>query len=129
MNTMNIKPKYYDNFYAWANYDWMNNNKIPDDEVRYTHFLYVQNNINNELNNILETNKYPIATKLYKSYCDENYRENNSKSDIRMILNIIDKCENFKDLMYVATILLAYNVDIVFHVMIDANIYDSSKNT
>ena len=71
------RPKHYDDFYGWANFDWLISNKIPYDETKYTHFIQAQDDVNIKLKKILETNKSPQVTTLYKSYLDYDYK--NSK--------------------------------------------------
>jgi putative endopeptidase len=120
------KPKYSDDFYKYINYEWLMNNKIPDDEIRYTHFLQTQMNINDELKNMLENNEYPLATQLFKSYLNENYKESNCLREMMDILSIVDKIISYPDLISTSTLLLSINVNILFDITIDSNIFSSS---
>lgn len=127
-DNIKIKPKHTDDFYNWVNYDWLTSNTIPNDEVRYTHFSQVQNEINTQLREILETGMCSNATKLYKSFLDKNYRELNSINELKNILKVIKNIDSYDDLIITATKLLFINVSTLYDITVDSNIYASNQN-
>lgn len=126
-DNMKIKPKHTNDFYNSVNYDWLTSNTIPNDEVKYTHFLQVQNEINEQLKEILKSGICLNATKLYKSYLDKNYRELNSINELKNIFKVIKNIESYEDLIITATKLLFINVDTLFDIFVDSNIYSSNR--
>jgi predicted metalloendopeptidase len=84
------KPSHVDDFYGCVNYEWINNNKIPEDEIKYTNFVHTQLGINNNLKQILESNSFPLATQLYNSYLNMKYRNNFAINDIKQIINTLN---------------------------------------
>ena len=122
------RPKISDDFYGWYNYEWLISNKIPDDEVRYTHFVQAQLEINNKLKKILDTNVFPLGTILYKSFLNSEYRNSNCINELKELLKMIDKVNTYDDLIQMSTRLLFINVSTLFSISIDANIYSSCNN-
>ena len=119
------QPKLNDDFYGWVNYDWLINNKIPDDESKLTHFTYTQLNINYDLKKILESNIYPLGTILYNSYLDTKYKNEKCLFELKQIIKIVDMVKTYKDLITMAVRLLFINVNTLFNMSIDSNIYAS----
>jgi len=124
----NGRPKLNDDFYGWVNYDWLKNNKIPDDESKLTHFTYTQLNINNDLRNIIESNIYPLGTILYNSYLDTKYKNEKCLLELKHVIKIVDMVSTYKDLITMAVRLLFINVSTLFNLSIDSNIYSSCTN-
>ena len=122
------RPKLSDDFYGWYNYDWLNENKIPDDDVRYTHFIQAQLDINNKLKKILEMNSCPLATILYNSFLNSKYRNLKCLDELKDLLRIVDNVSSYDELIQMATRLLFINVSTLFSINIDANIYSSCNN-
>jgi putative endopeptidase len=124
----NIRPKLYDDFYGWCNFDWLNNNKIPDDETTYNHFIQVQLKIDNELKKILETNIFPLGTTLYNSFLNSEYRNSKCVDELKDLLKIINNVKSYDDLIQMAIRLLFINVNTLFSINIDDDIYSSCNN-
>jgi putative endopeptidase len=122
------RPKLSDDFYVWYNYNWLNENKIPDDDVRYTHFIKTQMEINIKLKKILETNAYPLATILYNSFLNSKYRNLKCLNELKDLLKIVDNISSQDELIQMATRLLFINVSTLFSITIDANIFSSCNN-
>jgi len=119
------RPNLNDDFYGHINHDWFQENDIPDDEVRYTHFIQTQLDINNKLKKILESNVFPLATTLYKSYLDDKYKEQNGLNDLKQIIGLVDNMKTYEDLIIVATKLIFINVSTIFSFGIDVNTHSS----
>jgi len=122
------RPNISDDFYGWYNYEWLRSNKIPDDEIRYTHFVQVQLEINNKLRKILETNIFPLGTVLYNSFLNSEYRNLRCIDELKDLLKIVDKVSTYDDLIQMAARLLFINVSTLFNISVDANIYSSCNN-
>jgi predicted metalloendopeptidase len=122
------QPKQSDDFYGWVNYDWLLSNKIPKDEIRYTHFIQTQHKINSQLKKILEKNIYPLGTTLYESYLNTQYKNKYSISELKDLLKIVDKIQTADDLVPVATRLLFIGVSTLFNISVDANLFSSCNN-
>ena len=124
----NGKPSYENDFYGWVNYDWIKNNRIPDDEVKYTHFIETQLKINVQLKEIIESNNFPLATQLYNSYIDMSYRNNYCLQQLKELLVLIDNVNNVEELIVASGKLAYIGVSTLFNVSIDSNIYNSNEN-
>jgi putative endopeptidase len=122
------RPRLNDDFYGWINYKWLNSNSIPDDEIRYTHFIQTQLDINNKLNKILESNIFPLGTILYNSYLNKSYIDTKCLDELKEVLKIVDMINTYEDIITVATRLLFINVSTLFSISVDANIYSSCNN-
>ena len=122
------RPKLVDDFYEWYNYKWLNDNKIPNDEIRYSHFVQVQNEINNKLKNILESGIFPLGTSLYNSFLNSEYRNTNCINELRDLLKIMDNVITYDDLIQMATRLLFININTLFNISIEPNIYSNNNN-
>jgi putative endopeptidase len=122
------KPSIVDDFYGWVNYSWIRSNKIPDDETKYTHFIQTQLIINNHLREILENNTFPLASKLYNSYIDMSYRNENTLNELTDIINMVNKVQTDKELIIMCGKLLFMGVSTLFNISIDANVFISSEN-
>lgn len=124
----NGKPSYYNDFFGWVNYDWIKNNKIPDDEVKYTHFILTQLTINNQLKKILKENTFPLATQLYNSYINMSFRNSHCLEQLKNLLNLIDLVDT-KERIIITSAKLAYiGVSTLFNISIDSNIFNSNEN-
>lgn len=124
----NGKPSHYNDFFGWANYDWIKNNKIPDDEVKYTHFILTQLTINNQLKEIIQSNTFPLATQMYNSYKNMTYRNDHCLGQLKELLKLIDAV-NTKESMIITSAKLAYiGVSTLFNISIDSNIFNSNEN-
>jgi len=122
------RPRLEDDFYVWYNYDWLINNKIPDDEVKYTHFVQVQLDINNKLRKIMESDTFLLGSNLYKSFLNTSYRNSRCLDELRELLKIVDNVQTLDELVQMATRLQFINVNTLFSISIDANIYSSCNN-
>jgi putative endopeptidase len=122
------KPNCKDDFYGCVNYEWIRNNRIPDDEIKYTHFISTQLNINNQLKIILENNEFPLATQLYNSYNNMEYRNSHCLDQMKELLNITNGITNKSDLMVICAKLAYIGVGTLFNISIDSNIYNSNQN-
>jgi putative endopeptidase len=122
------RPLLNDDFYGWMNHRWINSNSIPDDDIRYTHFIETQIEINSKLKKILESDVLPLGTILYNSYLNKSYKNTKCLDELKEILKIVDMINTYEDLITVATRLLFINVNTLFSVSVDANIYSSCNN-
>jgi putative endopeptidase len=122
------RPKLYNDFYGWVNYNWLITNTIPEDETKYTHFIETQFNINDKLKKILESGQSELATILYNSYLDKLYKNTKCLSELKKLIKIVDKIHTKDDLITMATRLLFINVCTLFNIQIDANVYSSMNN-
>ena len=120
------KLKYYDDFYTYINYDWLQTAKIPEDETRYTHFMEVQNRINDQLVDLIK--KSSLLSKLYSSYLNKSYRNSKTINELKYIITILDKVKTADDVINCATKLLFINVQSIFEINVGANIYSSCNN-
>jgi predicted metalloendopeptidase len=121
------KPSYEDDFYGWANYKWIKNVNIPDDEIIYTHFVQTQKKINKQLKLILESNIYPFGLTLYESYI-KSYDSDTCKNDLKILVNIVDTIKTYNDLMIIATKLLFFDVNTLFDLSVETNIYKNKEH-
>ena len=122
-----IKPKYYDDFYNSINYNWLKKNKIPKDQLTYNIFTQLQSKINNKLKKIIKSNEYSKITKIYNSYLDTDYRNNNSLTELKDIIKIVDNIKTYDDLLTISTKLLFINVSVLYNLNIDINMYNSNE--
>lgn len=121
-----IKPSYKNDFYGYVNYDWIKSTLIPNDEIKYTHFIQTQHQINNTIKQILESNMYPLGTLLYNSYFNND--ESMCLEELKQITNIINDITNKDELIIMITKLIFINIDTLFTINVDANIYSSCNN-
>lgn len=112
-----------DDFYNYVNYKWLNNNIIPDDEIDLNNFTELQKKIYDIIENIIKLNIFNPATKLYNSYIDMEYRNLSSINELKKVITITENIKNYDDLINIATILLFINVDTLFKIDIDNNIF------
>jgi putative endopeptidase len=125
INYSNIKPSLKEDFYNNINYEWLISNKIPEDEDKYTHFIETQYDINHKLKKILESNVSPLATVMYNSYLNNQYRNTYCKQELIDILKLVDIAKTHKDLIIMNVRLLFINVNTLFDMNIDLDIYNS----
>lgn len=124
----NGKPSYYNDFFGWANYDWIKNNKMPDDEVKYTHFILTQLTINNQLKKILQSNIFPLATQMYNSYKNMSFRNNHCLHQLKNLLDLIDSIDSREKMIIMSAKLAYIGVSTLFNMSIDSNIFSSNEN-
>jgi putative endopeptidase len=124
-NYIDNRPDINDDFYGWKNHKWFINNSIPDDEVNHTHFTQTQNNINLDLKKILESDIFPLGNKMYLSYLNTNYKNNNVLNELLELTKITSFIKSYDDLITVAARLLFINIETIFNINIDSNIYSS----
>lgn len=124
-NYGNNKPDINEDFYGWSNHNWFLNNYISDDKTNNTHFTQVQDRIDLKLKNILESEKFPLGNKLYTSYLNFDYRDNNALKELLEITKLIFLIKSYNDIPTIATRLLFINVDTIFNICIESNIYSS----
>ena len=122
------RPRLEDDFYVWYNYNWLTTNKIPDDDIRYTHFIQVQLDINDKLRKILESDAFPLGSVLYRSFLNSTYRNSKCLDELKELTKIVDSVKTLEELIQMATRLLFINVSTLFNISIDANIYSSCNN-
>ncbi len=127
-NIYTTKPRITDNFYAHVNHDWLINNNVPDDEIKYTSFIKTQKRINKQLNELLENNSYPLATKLYRSYLNQEYRNRECLNELREFVKIVNNVKSVNDLIKMATRLIFVNVNTIFSLAVDSSIYSNDDN-
>jgi putative endopeptidase len=127
MNKIIKKQEYYDNFYEWANYDWLNTSKIPRDDVGINNFKLLQDKINNVLAELIYTDDLKLSKKFYDSYLNWDYRNENSINQLKKIINIVDSISSYKDLILFSHNMLKLNISIFLHIYVDISIFDSSK--
>lgn len=127
-NYQGQKPLPTNNFYEWNNYDWLKTTIIPDDKSSYNNFIHTQININNKLKKIIEFNLFPLGTILYNSYINTNYKNTKCLDELKELLKIIDDVDSYKTLIQMSIRLLFINVNTLFIINIDANIYSSCNN-
>lgn len=87
---------YKDDFYAFVNSKWLNNNKIPDDYPRWNVFSELQKDINKKLNKILNSDNIDNNLKIiFKQFNNSNIRfHNNNLLILNNIINIINNSNN-----------------------------------
>jgi len=124
----NKRPLLDNDFYGWANYDWIKLNQIPEDEVKYTHFITTQSSINIQLREILENNNFLLATTLYKSFIDQKYRHKYSLLQLIKLLSIVDNINSRQKLIITAAKLSYIGISTIYNLFIDANLYNSNEN-
>lgn len=122
------KPRINDNFYAHVNHEWLNTKKIPDDDIKYTSFIETQNKINAQLKKSFEDNVLPIASTLYSSFTNKDYRNNKCLDELKNFIKIVDNVKSINDLIKMATRLVFVNVNTLFSLSVDSNIYDSENS-
>ncbi len=122
------RPSANDDFYGWVNHKWINSNSIPDDEIRYTHFIQAQLGINNHLKKVLESNVYPLGTVLYKSYTDITYKNTKCVSELKELVDIVNIVRTYEDLMCMVARLAFINVSTLIGMGVDTNVYSSCNN-
>ena len=88
-NYIGNRPNINDDFYGWSNHNWFLNNYIPDDKTKYTHFTQTQDDIDLKLKKLLESNIFPLGHKLYTSYLNFDYRDNNALKELLEIKKLI----------------------------------------
>ena len=119
------RPDINDDFYGWSNHKWFLNNKIPDDDINYTHFTETQNKINLILKEILESGKFKLGNTLYLSYLNKNYRNKYTLNELLELTKITSLIKSYDDIITVATRLIFININTIFNLYIDSNIYSS----
>ena len=124
----NGKPRKNDDFYGCTNYEWIRNNTIPEDEVKYTHFIQTQLAINNDLKAIIENNSFPLATQMYNSYTNMTYRNRHCLNQVKEIIELINQTSSFDDLIKISAKLAYIGISTFFNVSVDANVFTSTQN-
>lgn len=119
------KPDINDDFYGWSNHNWFLNNYIPDDKTKYTHFTQTQDDIDLKLKKLLESNIFPLGHKLYTSYLNFDYRDSNALKELLEITKLRYLIRSYEDITTVATRLLFINIDTIFSLGIQSNVYSS----
>jgi len=121
------RPKLSDDFYGWVNHNWFKSNLIPEDETKYTNFIRIQNKINDELHNIIMSGECKLATTLFSSYIDLQYKNLYSISELKEIFKTVDNIRTYNDLIDATTDLLSINVSTLFNISVDLNMFDNTK--
>jgi putative endopeptidase len=127
-NNYKTIPKYSDDFYTAVNYNWLTTTRIPDDEIKYTQFIQTQITTNDKLKQIAESNVYPLFTKLYKSFLNEEYQNSKGIGELKELIQMIDPIQTHDDLITMAVRLLYINVVTIFKISIDVNIFSSNEH-
>lgn len=105
-------------FFNWANHEWLATNKIPTDEIRVSRFNTLQNNVNSQIIDLLKqpSNESNLINKLMNSF---NTTSNESLYKLMDIVNIIT---NHKQLIIGATSLLFMGIVSLFNLTVDIDI-------
>ena len=114
-----------DDFFTFVNYNWLKNNKIPDEYSRWNVFNELKEDIDSKLKKILESNNINDNLKIiFNQY--KNKFNNNNLLIINNIINIINKSNNHLSLFEeIFKLSLLLNISLPINV----SIYSDYKNS
>jgi putative endopeptidase len=117
-----------DNFYNHVNFNWTQNNDIPDELQNWGTFQILRKKTQERVKNIIEKSDN-ILNILYKQYIDMTYKiEPRDKLYIDILIDKINRCITHKDLfnlMMEIDLSIGINIPINFSITTDYN--DSSN--
>lgn len=119
--------KYSSNFYYYINNKWCNNNKLPNDHSIYNIFTISQTKVNKKLKKIIESNLYPLFTKVYNGYLDDNYRNNNFVVELKNLIKNMQYPTNINNIILDSINYIYINIDILYALYVDINIYNNKE--
>ena len=93
-----MTAKINDNFYNYVNLDWINNNKIPYDKSRWSHFNILEEKTNSKLIKYLDNVKNNNLKILWNKGNKLNNIKPKNQNIINQILNQIDNIKSTHDL-------------------------------
>ena len=109
---------YKDDFYEFINSVWLSKNDIPHDESRWGVFQELQEDIDNKLKNILESDDIDHRLKIIYNQYHNKYNPIHLNI-INKIINIINKSNNYEilfDIMFKFGLLLNISLPITVHI-------------
>lgn len=132
-----LSKKYHpgNNFFLHVNEDWINNNKIPDEETRLSSFYCLIELNTNRIKSLLEENsnssneEFKMVTTLYNQAMDKSRNKNNPKQFISEFLREIESISSKEELqtfIYNKFFSYGFGMPINFYCYNDLN--DSNMN-
>ena len=124
-----------DNFYLYVNQEWLNNNKIPDDQKRWSNFNILDENNKEKVKELVsnsyksDNNDFKKVGILYHQGINIDERNKNNNLDINYYLDKINNIKNkdeMKKLLYEEFIFRQIKSPLNFFVYSDYN--NSSQN-
>ena len=115
------------NFYKYINQEWLDNTKLKNYDTIMSKFSILQDKVNIQIENIILSNKIEPAKKLYDSFMNIELKSKNSEKEIKIILKLLTNIKSYNDLIKMATILLFFNIETIFSININIDIYNSNN--
>ena len=134
--TTSKRPHLEDDYYGYANWDFIDTAQIPYGKSSYSTFSMQQDAIEERINHLIEeyaesnpkqgTNEQKIKD-IYLQYFDEETRKEVGIEPFNKALDTIDKAENIDDFIEASALLFAgYGCDGIFSMYAEVDAYDSS---
>lgn len=131
-----VKPT--EDFFLFANENWVKNNPVPASESRWGSFNELDKQNNVKLNGILDSLKNMKAKKgtkeqllgdFYRSFTDMDARNKNGIAPIQDLLNEISAVTSKADIVPLVAKLHRLSIDVMFGFGVDQDLKDVDKNT
>lgn len=135
-----MKPTPQNNFYLYANQDWLDNTELPADKSYYSTFNELEEKVNNQLRNIidkicLEVEEHHLDISdddqkiynLYKSYMDVIQIQKLNTQPLEEYFTLIKGIQDRSDLMKVMISLHQIAVTVPFLIKITPDLKNTDK--
>jgi len=130
------RPDAVENFYAWANHDWLVQAKIPDDRPQMNNFVTLKNQLLDQQKVLLDEllakkglseDQQKLAV-VYRNLSDMKKRNDLGVTPINDVLQAVDAAKTHQDIVRLFAILQKQGVDIPLAYEVSADFMDSTSN-
>ena len=115
-------------FYNLINDEWLKNNDIPNDHIKWSEFNIINKKNDEILKNIILLNQDDVhddKKELFHCYYDSYINKKNDKKILYNFLNYIINLKTLDDIIECNAHCFFVNSDVLFSIVVDENIFDS----
>jgi len=120
-----VRPQ--DDFYRYANGEWLRKTKIPPEESRWGSFIVLRYRTEQQLKKIVATTKHPLVRGVYRSALDMKTRNKLDVGPLAPLRLLVRDIKTKEDLLKVIARLHVLGVSAGWGAMVDQDSKDSSK--